>query len=69
MFESVIVRYKRKRIDKQLADNTFAPTARIDHIPIHPRVSLRSALGYVLLRLQRALLKTGKNLAFAFCLC
>ena len=36
-------------------DNTFALTARITHVPFTPKVPLRSALGYALLRFQRVL--------------
>ena len=44
---------KGKSVDNGRTDNAFALTARRDNNPLHPRVSLRSTLGYALLRLQR----------------
>ena len=42
-----------KGVDNDRTDYAFALTARIDDFPLVPRVSLRSTLGYALLRLQR----------------
>ncbi|MDD6867454.1 MAG: hypothetical protein PUD61_08055, partial [Prevotella sp.] len=45
---------KGKSVDNGRTDNAFALTARRDNNPLHPRVSLRSTLGYVLLGFQPA---------------